>query len=77
MSDDDYKRGYREGFKDGFSTAKESPESVKVKPYVWPWPTTKPTTVKASGCSVCGVEFNGTHGYACPRLDCPSKVVLL
>ena len=69
---DDYKRGYREGFKDGFSAGKDTPgglnETIKVNPY---------PSVKASGCSVCGMEFKGVFSYVCHRLDCPSSIVAL
>lgn len=92
MSDDDYKRGYREGFMDGFKVAQENVRSpVQNSPNVYPnppWNITcgggvvpviplKSTSVKTSGCSVCGIKFEGTYGYGCPRLDCPSKVVVL
>lgn len=31
----------------------------------------KPQFTPSSVCSLCGVNFNGLTGYACPRSDCP------
>lgn len=38
-------------------------------------PVSPPAQVKPyTGCSVCGLNFNGPMGYVCPRSDCPTRI---
>lgn len=38
-------------------------------PYI---PIDNPRTV--TGCSVCGIQFNGPAGYVCSNMKCPTRV---
>jgi hypothetical protein len=60
---DEYKKGYADGFRDGH---KAGLDSIYWRP--------NPPGAPAYGCPVCGLCYkDGTIGYYCPRIDCPTK----
>jgi len=68
MSDEDYKKGYVDGFKDGFELALDKSQP---QPNIW---RNNPPGSPSYGCSVCELCYkDGTIGYVCSRIDCPTK----